>query len=133
MLYGVLIMVKRKTKILSMAVVLGALVNIRTNLMFIPTYGIITAAISTVFGFLTMTILSHILIYRYFRLNLYHDIKDYFSILLLSLIGYLLFYNVELELCKETFVLKSIIFTIGVLLFSKIYKVNILKNFLLKV
>jgi len=133
MLYGVLIMVKRKTKMLSMAVVLGALVNIGTNIMFIPTYGIMAAAISTVFGFLTMTIFSHVLVYHYFRLNLYHDIKDYFSILLLSLIGYLLFYNVELELCKETFVLKSIIFAVGILVFSKMYKVVISKNFLLKV
>lgn len=133
MLYGVLIMVKRKTKMLSMAVVLGALVNIGINIMFIPTYGIMAAAISTVFGFLTVTIFSHVLVYHCFRLNLYHDIKDYFSILLLSLIGYILFYNVELDLCKETFVLKSIIFTVGVWVFSKIYKVDILKNFLLKI
>ena len=54
---------------------------------------------------------------------MYHDIKDYFSILLLSLIGYLLFYITELELCKETFVMKSVIFSIGVLLLSKIYKI----------
>ena len=57
MLYGVLMMAKRKTKMLSMAVVLGALVNIGINIMFIPTYGITAAAISTVFGFLMMTIL----------------------------------------------------------------------------
>jgi len=130
MLYGVLMMAKRKTKMLSMAVVLGALVNIGINIMFIPTYGIIAAAISTVFGFLIMTLFIHIAVYPYFRLNLYHDIKDYISILLLSLIGYLVFYfyNVELELCIETFVMKSIIFGIGVLLFSKIYKVAMFKN-----
>lgn len=128
MLYGVMMMAQNKTKLLSAAAVLGATVNIGLNILFIPTYGIVAAAISTVLGFLIMTIFIHIVVHSYFPLNFYHDIKDYLSILFLSLMSYLLFYNTELEISRETFLMKVIIFGVGVLLLSKIYKITVLRN-----
>ena len=67
---GSLFAAVRKTKSVATTTVLGAVVNIIMNLLFIPKWGAVGAAFATMMGYFVMWFLRTIILYDFIRMNL---------------------------------------------------------------
>ena len=132
MLYAVLLMIQKKTKLLSQAVLLGAIVNIGINLLFMKEYGSIVAAISTFVAFLTMTMIVHVKTFQYYSFSLLKEAKEYFIVFGFLVLSYLLYYYLDIKLTLNIFLIKILISTFLLFTLLKFYDVKVL-NLLKKV
>ena len=62
------VFLRDKTKLLPLAPVLGAVVNIGANIVVIPLYGIVGAAFSTVLSYMVMVVIIYIISRRYYSI-----------------------------------------------------------------
>lgn len=62
------VFLRDKTKLLPLAPVLGAVVNIGANIFVIPAYGIIGAAVSTILSYMIMVVIIFIISKRYYSI-----------------------------------------------------------------
>ena len=122
MLYGTIIVSKEKTKINSLINITGAIISIGLNILFLPKYGLITAA---VVSSLSMTIMLLISIW-YTRLKISH-MKPILSFLLAASTIYVMVYVVTIENIILSIVLKSIVLLSVFAGISVILSINPLK------
>lgn len=122
MLYGTIIISKEKTKINSLISITGAAISVTLNILFLPKFGLITAAVVSSFA---MTIMLLISIW-YSKLKINHN-KPIFSVLLVGITIYILVYVVNIEQFIISILLKSIILGGVILLLSKILLINPIK------
>lgn len=127
MLYAVLLMIQKKTKVLSLAVLLGAIVNIGINLLFIEEYGSVIAAISTFVAFLFMTIIVHIKTFKYYSFSLFGEAKEYFILFSMLLMSLFMYYSLDVQLSYLNFFTKLTITFVLIFILLKHYNINIFK------
>ena len=124
-LYSVLVMAKNNTKLQSIAVIVGAFLSILLNIIFIPKFGIVMAAISGTVGYLAMTLILHRNSYIEFNLVLKKEIKEYLILGILLFISYVLFYRINISLNLPNFFIKIIIYISMLLLLKKLYRIKL--------
>ena len=122
MLYGTIIISKEKTKINSLINITGAIISVCLNILFLPKYGLITAA---VVSSLSMTIMLSISIW-YARLKISH-LKPVLSFLLAALTIYVMVYVVIIDQLVISIVLKSVVLVTVVACISVILSINPIK------
>jgi O-antigen/teichoic acid export membrane protein len=123
-LYGVLIMAQNSTKLLSYAVIIGAITNIIINILYIPKYGIIIAAISTAIGYAFMTVIIHFNCVRLYKLKISKEIKEYFILMLFVIISYLLFYKLKISINILNLFYKILILFFVIFVLKKFYQIS---------
>ncbi|MBM4157974.1 MAG: hypothetical protein FJ216_04235 [Ignavibacteria bacterium] len=96
LLYGIYInlmagiYIEKKTKYLPVITGSAAAVNIFANFMLIPHYGMMGSAMSTLFGYITMTAGIYLVSQRFYRIQ--YEYLKVFAILLLSSGLYIIYY-----------------------------------------
>lgn len=128
MLYGTIITAKGKTKINSLVSVTGASISITLNMVFLPKYGLITAAIASS---LSLTVMLFISIW-YSQMKVSHY-KPIYSLLVVASAIYILVYIVNIEQIFLSIVVKTIasLFVIfGVSLILSINPLKIMNGFI---
>jgi O-antigen/teichoic acid export membrane protein len=131
MLYAVLAMYGKNTKIIGLAIMFGAIVNLIINLVFIPKYGVLVAAISTVISFLLISFIIQVISYKYIKLPMFVYVKDYLLLTLFAILTYVLFYKMKIEYSTDVTILKTLIFILFSLFIKWYYNINfkgLLKN-----
>ena len=81
---GSLFAAVKKTKSVALTTVLGAIINIIMNLLFIPRWGAIGAAFATMIGYFVMWILRTILLHRFVQMKVKWNLH-YLSISLIMI------------------------------------------------
>ena len=76
----------RKQQYIAIGTVFAALVNIILNMIFIPIFGYIAAAYTTLIGYITLFVI-HYLIVKHMKLSYLYDIKFFTKVLLLMSIS----------------------------------------------
>jgi O-antigen/teichoic acid export membrane protein len=130
MLYGTIITAKGKTKINSLISIIGASISITLNVIFLPKYGLLTAA---VVSSLAMTVMLLIFIW-YSKLKISHY-RPFFSIILVSLSIYILVYLIKIENIIYSISLKSmaiLVVIIGMSVILSINPIQMVKGFIKK-
>lgn len=122
MLYGTIITAKGKTKINSLVSVTGATISITLNMLFLPKFGLITAAIVSS---LALTVMLFISIW-YSQLKVSHS-KPVFSLLLVATAIYALVYLINIDEIVISIALKIIVSLFVIAAISVILSINPLK------
>jgi O-antigen/teichoic acid export membrane protein len=122
MLYGTIITAKGKTKINSLVSITGASISITLNMLFLPKYGLITAAIVSS---LALTVMLFISIW-YSQIKVSHY-KPVFSLLLVASAIYILVYIIDIEQILLSIAVKTIASLFVIFGISVILCVNPLK------
>ncbi|MBT4482556.1 MAG: oligosaccharide flippase family protein [Candidatus Latescibacteria bacterium] len=76
------IFIREKTKYLPAITFTAASINVGLNFIFIPAFGIIGAAYTTVIAYVTMALLMYVISYRVYRVN--YEFKRLFSAVLIT-------------------------------------------------
>jgi len=92
----------KKTSILFYSTLAGAIVNIGLNILLIPKYGAIAAAITTMIGFIVNCLIRDICMKRYFNMRM-NGIKE-FVVFFLLLVEAILF-TIELYVGVVVFII----------------------------
>lgn len=122
MLYGTIITAKGKTKINSLISIVGASISVSLNILFLPRFGLITAAIVSS---IAMSVMLFIFMW-YAKLKINHS-KPFFSLLIVALVVYLMVYVFNINHVAYSIVLKSVIVFLVILGISIILSINPLK------
>lgn len=122
MLYGTIITAKGKTKINSMISITGASISVLFNILFLPKFGLITAA---VVSSLALTVMLFISMW-YSQLKISHS-KPVLSLLLVATSIYITVYIINIDNIIFSIVLKSIVSLFVIVGISKILAINPLK------
>jgi O-antigen/teichoic acid export membrane protein len=122
MLYGTIITAKEKTKINSLISIIGAAVSVTLNIIFLPKYGLFTAALVSSFA---MTIMLSISMW-YAKINISHY-RPMFSLLLVATSIYILVYIIKIENIMLSIALKSAALLIVIFVMSLILSVDPIK------
>ena len=122
LLYGTIITAKGKTKINSMIVIIGATISVTLNVMFLPKYGLITAAVVSSFA---MTVMLFICMW-YSKIKISHY-RPLFSFILAALATYVLVYWVNYDSLFVSIALKSAVLLIVIVGISVILAINPIK------
>jgi len=80
--------VARKSKIVPLATMSGAAVNVLLNILLIPTYGIMGAVVATMVSFAVMAILIHVLAERHYPLGI--DLRSLLSAAILPAVAFVI-------------------------------------------
>lgn len=129
MLYAVLLMIQKNTKLLSKAILIGAVVNVSINILFVKEYGSIIAAISTFVAFLLTTIIIHAKTFQYYSFSLLKESQEYLIVFGLLILSYFLYYYFDVKLTLNIFSIKMLIFIFLLFALLKFYKVKVLSLF----
>ncbi|MDP5158288.1 MAG: oligosaccharide flippase family protein [Flaviramulus sp.] len=122
MLYGTIITAKGKTKINSLVSIVGATISITLNVLFLPKFGLLTAALVSS---LAMTVMLVISIW-YSKIKVSHY-RPFFSVLLVAISIYTLVYLVKIDHIVFSIVLKSTALIFVVFMMSMILSINPIK------
>lgn len=130
MLYGTIITAKGKTKINSLVSIIGATISVVLNILFLPKYGLLTAAIVSSFA---MTVMLFTSIW-YSQLNVRHY-RPFFSLMLAAISVYILVYLVDIDNLLLSIALKSmtLLFVfVGISIILSINPFKMIKEFIKK-
>lgn len=119
MLYGTIITAKGKTKINSLVSIIGATISVTLNIIFLPKYGLLTAALVSS---LAMTIMLFTSIW-YAKIKVSHK-RPILSLLLVVVSIYILVYYVKIDNLIISIGLKSISIITVIIGMSIILSVN---------
>ena len=122
MIYGTIITAQGKTKINSMISITGALISVTLNIIFLPKYGLITAA---VVSSLAMTIMLFISIW-YSKLRVGH-LKPILSFSLVATTIYVMVYVIAIDHLLYAILIKSVILILVITGISAILSINPVK------
>ena len=122
MIYGTIITAQGKTKINSLISITGALISVTLNIIFLPKYGLITAAIVSS---LAMTIMLFISMW-YSKLNVSHS-KPVLSFLLAAVTIYVMVYVVTIDTMLFSILVKTMALIVVIVGISTILSVNPIK------
>lgn len=124
MLYGTIITARGKTKINSLISIVGASISITLNVLFLPRFGLITAAIVSS---LAMTVMLSIFMW-YSKIKLSHY-RPIFSVILAAVTIYLLVYVINIKELLFSIAIKSILLVLVITGISMILSINPIKQF----
>ncbi len=126
---GSLLIAKKATKNISKATIIGAISNIILNIIFVPSYGIMGAAICTMISSIIIWVIRLIDIKKYVKFKLYL-IKNIISYILL-----LIQFKISLEGFKiDTIIIQCvIIFIISIMYKSYLKKLGIMLRRIIKI
>ena len=130
LLYGTIITAKGKTKINSLIVVIGAIISVTLNMLFLPKYGLITAAVVSSFA---MTVMLFIYMW-YSKIKIRHY-RPSFSFMLVALSVYILVYCVNIDSLLLSIALKFVallVVIVGISLILSINPIKMVKGFIKK-
>lgn len=130
LLYGTIITVKGKTKINSLIVIVGATLSVTLNIIFLPQFGLLTAAFVSSLAMTVMLVLS--VWYAKFKIN---HFKPVLSCILVAGVVYFMVYFFNFEHILTSIIIKTVVMVLAILAVSIILKVNpvkIVKGFLSK-
>jgi O-antigen/teichoic acid export membrane protein len=122
MIYGTIITARGKTKINSIISITGAAISVTLNIIFMPKYGLITAAIVSS---LAMSIMLFIYIW-YSKLKVSH-IRPFLSFLLAAASIYVTVYVITIENMLFLIIVKSVVLILVTIAISIILSVNPVK------
>jgi O-antigen/teichoic acid export membrane protein len=122
MLYGTIITAKGKTKINSLVSITGAGISVSLNILFLPKFGLITAAIVSSFALTVMLFIS----IWYSQLKIRHS-RPVYGLLLVGTAIYISVYLINIEQMFISILLKSIISLFVIIGISIILSINPLK------
>lgn len=122
MLYGNIITAKGKTKINSLISITGASISITLNILFLPKYGLVTAAVVSSLALTVMLFIS--IWYSKIKVSYY---KPFLSLLLVASAIYILVYIINIEQTLLSIAVKTIASLFVIFGISKILCVNPLK------
>ena len=123
-----LLMIKKDTKLVSKIMILGALINVGINFIFIEDYGSIVAALSTFAAFSIMAILAHQKGFRYYNLSYSIEIKDYMFFLLLGIGVYVMYFYFNIPVTIFAILIKIIILFLLVVIIYRFYNLSMFKS-----
>ena len=130
MIYGTTITAQGKTKTNSMISIIGALISVTLNIIFLPIYGLITAAIVSS---LAMTIMLFLYIW-YSKLKVPHT-KPFLSFLLVAATIYVMVYVMSIDNILFSIAIKIMVLvgvTIGISTILSVNPIKMIKVFLRK-
>ena len=130
MLYGTIITARGKTKINSLVSIIGAMISVTLNIIFLPKFGLLTAAIVSS---LAMTIMLFVAMW-YAQLKVGHY-RPIFSLILAAVSIYILVYIVDIDHIVLSIILKSIGILVVIIGMSVILSINpiiMIKGFIKK-
>jgi O-antigen/teichoic acid export membrane protein len=122
MLYGTIITAKGKTKINSLVSIIGATISVTLNIIFLPKYGLLTAALVSSLA-MTVMLLTSI---WYSKLKVSHY-RPLFSLLLAGASIYILVYFINIDNIIYSIALKSIALVVVIFGMSMILSINPIK------
>jgi O-antigen/teichoic acid export membrane protein len=122
LLYGTIITAKGKTKTNSLIVVVGAIISVTLNILFLPKFGLITAAVVSSFA---MTIMLWMYIW-YSKIKISHS-QPIFSIILVAVSVYILVYRIHIENLLLSIGFKSVALLVVIFGLSIILSINPIK------
>jgi len=122
MLYGTIITAKGKTKINSIVSITGASISIILNIVFLPKFGLITAALVSSLALTVMLFISM----WYSQLKISHS-KPVLSLLLVTICVYFMVYVLKIDNIIYSIVLKSIVTLFVIVGISILLSINPLK------
>jgi O-antigen/teichoic acid export membrane protein len=130
LLYGTIITAKGKTKINSMIVIIGATISVTLNIIFLPKYGLITAALVSSFA---MTVMLFICMW-YSKIKISHY-RPLLSFIIATLSTYILVYWVNIDNLLLSIALKSVVLLailVGISIILSIHPIKMIKDFIKK-
>jgi O-antigen/teichoic acid export membrane protein len=130
LLYGTIITARGKTKINSLIVMVGAFLSVSLNIIFLPKFGLLTAAFVSSFAMTVM--LALYMWHAKFKIS---HIKPMLSCLLVAIVIYSMVYLFNVEHIVISILIKFVVMVLVILAVSAILKVNpikIVKGFLSK-
>lgn len=119
LLYGTIITARGKTKINSLIVIVGASISVTLNVLYLPKYGLYTAAIVSSLAMTVMLVIS----VWYAKLKISH-IKPFISSILVAATIYITVYQMQIEQILLSLLFKSIVLVVVLSLVSLILSVN---------
>lgn len=119
MLYGTIITAKGKTKINSLVSITGASLSITLNILFLPKFGLITAALVSSLALTVMLFIS----IGYSQLKISHS-RPVYSFLLVAIVIYASVYLLNVEQIIFSIVLKLILSLFAIIGISKMLSIN---------
>jgi O-antigen/teichoic acid export membrane protein len=125
---SMLLMIEKKTKVISKIMMLGAALNVLVNLLFIEYFGVIIAAISTLLSFLLMAFLVHKESFKYYQLSFQPESKDYLPLVVLALIVYLLYFYLDVSIGLYSTLIKMFLLTVISFIYLKVNGSNFFKS-----
>jgi O-antigen/teichoic acid export membrane protein len=119
-----------KPKVVTKIILVAAVLNVILNLLLIPPYGLIGAAIATTVAYLFVLLLSLYFVQRIIKVKLpiFDWIKTVFAGILFVVVGDFLRINLEMNLWLELFIILVVCILVYLLLLSVMKVVNLRKN-----
>ena len=130
LLYGTIITARGQTKLNSMIVIIGATISVTLNIIFLPKYGLLTAAVVSSFAMTVMLFISM----WYSKLKISHY-RPLFSLMLVAASIYILVYLVNIDSMLLSVVFKLVVLAIvilGISIILSIHPVKMIKEFIKK-
>ena len=115
----------KKTKYVAIGTVMAALINIILNAIFVPMYGFVAAAYTTLASYVILLIGHYIITTRLLKIRLYNDRYRFLSIIITAGACHALQYTYKLSILRYS------IIVLGIIVFVILYKdiiIQILKN-----
>ena len=130
LLYGTIITARGKTKINSLIVIVGATISVTLNIIFLPKFGLLTAAFVSSFAMTVMLMLS----IRFSKFSISHA-RPILSCLLVAISIYIMVYLVKIDQLLLSILLKILVFILvmfGVTIILSVNPIKIIRGFLSK-
>lgn len=120
-IYGGILQAEKNTKAIGFSAILGAIVSITFNLIFIPKWGIYAAAISSAISFFVMNI------YLFIRMDFTEKtiIPEFLVLGLFMCLNFAIFYFFKIEFSYFSILIKIVALTIYIFTIAKIFKLDI--------
>lgn len=115
-----LLMIEKRTKVISKIMIFGAVLNVLINLLFIGFFGVIVAAFSTLLSFLLMAFLVHKESFKYYKLSFKIEFNDYLPLVILAFFIFLFYFYLDLSVGFYSISIKLLLTVILSLLYLKV-------------
>ena len=115
----------KKTKVLLVLNLIGAITNVIVNILLIPLIGIYGAAISTLMCHLVMFCLLYLYLNKHMGMKYLKINKDIISLLIGSLLAYVFIYNFNCDINLQFILLKFLIVCLYIICLSKLNNIKL--------
>lgn len=105
----------KKTKYVSFGTIFAALLNIVLNVMFIPEYGFVAAAYTTLFSYISLLLIHFIITRKILHVKLYNDSFIFGSFVVTALV------SVPLVMTYSMHLIRYILIAVGFASFVFVY------------
>lgn len=106
----------KKTKYVSMGTVIAALINIGLNMVFIPSYGFVAAAYTTLVSYLMLMIIHYLITRKVLCVKIYNDFFMFASMLITFVVAFIVTWTYRFTLIRYCLIL------IGFISFVIVYR-----------